>query len=249
MTEGIFDLSFYSENENMGNGFASFKNGQIRGGNEEFSYNGTYSLGEHSKENIVTFDAKISVQYYKGINLAILGKIARFPVEMSGVFTVDHISANGRLMKFDNGEVNLNGFKIDDLPSTNQSQACWVFLHSKSHLIEDVDRLQLADAFDAYQYGQYIKATNTAYAVINKTIDRMFYEAHENDTRATNLMGKTNTLIKKGILPEIFKVPLLALASNGKIFDRKSKSPEDCAFPLFIMAFNFLNRLTKIQYN
>jgi hypothetical protein len=242
MTEGIFNLSFSSDNENIGNGFASFENGKIRGGNEEFSYHGTYNLGQQSKENTVAFDAKISVQYYKGINLAILGKIAKFPIEISGIFIVDHISANGMVMKFDKSEINLDGFKIDDLPSIDQSQACWMFLNYASELIEDADKLQLTSAFDAYQYGQYVRATNTAYAVINRIINRL---SHRNNIEANNLMRKIDILIDKNILPEILKAPLSALANSGEILDKKSKSPEDCAFPLCIMAFNSLDKLVR----
>jgi hypothetical protein len=220
MTEGIFDLSFFSDNENIGNGFASFKNGKIRGGNEEFSYYGTYDLGQQSKDYAVAFDAKISVQYYKGINLAILGKIAQFPVEMSGA----------------------DGFKIDDLPLTDQSHACWMFLSCTSELMEDADKLQLTAAFDAYQCGQYVKATSIAYAVVNKIIDRLFYEAHENNIEVNNLTSKINILIDINVLPRILRPPLVALASSSK----KSKSPEDCAFPLCIMAFNSLDKLVEI---
>jgi hypothetical protein len=135
---------------------------------------------------------------------------------------------------------------LNDLPLTDQSHACWMFLSCTSELMEDADKLQLTAAFDAYQCGQYVKATSIAYAVVNKIIDRLFYEAHENNIEVNNLTSKINILIDINVLPRILRPPLVALASSSKILDKKSKSPEDCAFPLCIMAFNSLDKLVEI---
>jgi hypothetical protein len=246
MTEGIFNLLFSSDNEIISSGFAAFKNGKIKGGNEEFSYHGVYSLHQQIQEQKIAFDANISVQYYKGINLAILGKIAQFPVEISGVFTADKIHANGKIMKFDRDEINLDGVKIDDLLSIDQSGACGMFSSYSSSLVDHIDRQQLITAFDAYQYGHYVNATNAAYSVISRVIDRLFCEVHESNVEIRNLMDKTNVLIDRNIVPNILKAPLTALVGSDKVLDKKYKSPENCAFPLCIIAFNSLDKLVKI---
>jgi T3SS negative regulator,GrlR len=246
MTEGIFSLIFESEQKQVGGGFAAFKDGRIRGGDAEFSYDGTYSLSETDQDSAPHFKAKISAQYYKGINLAIFGKIARIPMEISGVFTPEGISGNGTVTKIGTNEVNLNGVKIDEFQSETKEQ--WSLLSRPAISMSAAYDQYLTSALTTYQEGKYVDATNSAYAAIELIIRQLPVNlSNQPEKKDPNFLHLIDDLIEKDAGAAVLYKPIHALASSDEVLNKKSKSPENCAFPLCVMAFNTLEKLLKIQ--
>jgi T3SS negative regulator,GrlR len=247
MTEGIFSLSFEADLKQLGSGFAAFKDGKIRGGDAEFLYNGTYSLDGAVSDSAPHFKAEVSVQYYKGINLAIFGKMTQFPIEISGVFTDEGISGHGKIMKFGNDEIDLNGVKIDDFQSEIAIKERYSFLDRQSISICSQSDQYLLSALAAYHENNYIDATNLAYTAIESIVRQLPIEIDRSGKSQHSFLNLIDALLKKNAIAKTLYDPIHALAISEKVLNKKLKSPEDCAFPLCIMAFNSLAKLLEIQ--
>jgi hypothetical protein len=247
MTEGIFSLSFEADGKQLGSGFAAFKDGTIRGGDTDFLYKGTYSLDEKNSDSAPHFEAEVSVQYYKGINLAIFGKMTQFPIEISGVFTPKGISGHGIMMKFGKDEIDLNGVKIDDFQSEIAIKERYGFLDRQSTSNFSQNDRYLLSALAAYHENNYIDATNLAYTAIESIVRQLPFAIDRAGTSQHSFLNLIDALLEQKAIPKTLYDPIHALISSDRVLNKKSKSPEDCAFPLCIMAFNSLAKLLEIQ--
>lgn len=241
MTKGIFALSFESEEKQIGSGFAVFIDGKITGGDTEFVYHGTYHCSESTSPDLIPFTAKVIVQYYKGINLAIFGKMTRFPIELSGVFTAEELLAHGTIKKFGNEDVDLKGTKIDDLQLEILEKNEWANVKNKN-IFNTV-----SSAIDLYQKNCYVDATNMIISVIELVIFCLFENFSNESVKCISFLDKVNILADNGLISSKIESSLPALFASNNILDKKINSPEDCAFPLSIMAFSLLDKLLKIQ--
>lgn len=247
MTEGIFSLSFEADGKQLGSGFAAFKDGKIRGGDAEFLYNGTYSVNETASASDPHFKAEVSVQYYKGINLAIFGKMTQFPIEVSGVFTDECISAHGKIMRFSNDEIDLNGVKIDNFQSEVAIKERYSFLERRSISNGSQSDRYLLSALAAYHENNYIDATNLALTAIESIVRQLAISFDLPEKKYDSFLNVIEALLEKKAIAKTLYAPIHALISSEKVLNKKLKSPEDCAFPLCIMAFNSLAKLLEIQ--
>lgn len=241
MTKGIFALSFESEEKQIGSGFAVFIDGKITGGDTEFVYRGTYHCNESSSPDLIPFTAKVIVQYYKGINLAIFGKMTRFPIELSGVFTAEELLAHGTIKKFGNEDVDLKGTKIDDLQLEILEKNEWVNIENKNIFYT------VSSAIDLYHKKCYVDATNMIISVIEPVLFCLFENFSNESVKCTSVLDKINILAGNGLISSKIESSLPALFASNNVLDKKVNSPEDCAFPLSIMAFSLLDKLLKIQ--
>jgi T3SS negative regulator,GrlR len=246
MIQGIFALSFESEEKQVGSGFAVFIDGKIRGGDAEFVYDGAYHYRESSSADSIPFTAKVIVQYYKGINLAIFGKMTRFPIELSGVFTAGELLAHGKIKKFGTEEVNLKGIKIDDLQLDILAANEWKFLDQSFSLEkEDLHRtLNLALAF--YQSKCYVDATNLVFSVIKSMVFYLLKKNSDKNIQHVSCLEEIDMLVENGLISSKMKSLIQALASSNNVLNKKLNSPEDCAFPLCAMAFSLVDKLLSI---
>jgi T3SS negative regulator,GrlR len=243
MTQGIFALSFESDEKQIGSGFAVFIDGKITGGDTEFVYHGTYHCNESSSPDLIPFTAKVIVQYYKGINLAIFGKMTRFPIELSGMFTAEELLAHGNIKKFGNEDVDLKGTKIDDLQLEILEKNKWINFNVKDKNIFHT----VNSAIDLHQKNCYIDATNMIISVIELVIFCLFENFSNESVKCISFLDKINILAGNGFISSKIKSSLLALFASNNVLDKKMNSPEDCAFPLSIMAFSLLDKLLEIQ--
>jgi hypothetical protein len=248
ITEGVFSLRFESDKEQMGKGFAVFKDGRIRGGDEEFMYGGTYVLEPAAAGSEINFQANVTVQYYKGINLAILGKMTRFPVELSGVFTPEKLFAHGKIKKFGSDAVDLHGLKLDDFQEAVFVGNEHVAFQALCSGMNAESRRQVDTVVALCQQGSYIDATNTMMIMIDSLVSSLLLNnGGSNGAQSGHLRERLNILVNRGVisdqLPELAQV----LADSEKILTKKSNAPEDCAFPLCTIAFNLLQSLLTLQ--
>ncbi|PSB50348.1 GrlR family regulatory protein [Chamaesiphon polymorphus] len=247
MTEGIFSLSFEADGKQLGSGFAAFKDGTIRGGDTDFLYNGTYRLDEKNSDSAPHFEAKVSVQYYKGINLAIFGKMTQFPIEISGIFTPEGISGHGIMTKFGKDEIDLNGVKIDDFQSEIAIKERYGLLDRQSIANGSQNDRNLLSALAAYHENNYIDATNLAYTAIESIVRQLPFAIDNSGKSQQSLLNLMDALLEQKAIAKTLYDPIHALISSDRVLNKKLKSPEDCAFPLCIMAFNSLAKLLEIQ--
>jgi T3SS negative regulator,GrlR len=243
MIQGIFALNFEALGKQVGSGFAVFDNGKIRGGDAEFVYDGTYHCNESSNSDSISFTAKVLVQYYKGINLAIFGKMTRFPIELSGVFTADKLLAHGEIKKFGSEEVDLKGTKIDDLRLETLEINEWKFLDQNFNFEKEDIRHTLNSAFALYQDKCYVDATNLVFSLTKSIVFYLLEKTSDKNVQHASCLEEIDILVENGLISSKMKSLMQALAASDNVLNKKLNSPEDCAFPLCAMAFSLVDKL------
>lgn len=89
MQSGIYSLRFQSALGLSGAGSIELRNGQLRGGDDEYLYLGTYI------EQGNTFRAKVRVKHFRGSTESIFGDLEHFSLEMVGRQTESTFFATG----------------------------------------------------------------------------------------------------------------------------------------------------------
>ncbi len=242
MTEGVFKLFFESDHEQLGSGLAVFKNGEIKGGNTEFLYSGNYQLASQNPDLSTSFNADVTIQYYKGINLALFGKLTRFSAKFSGIFTSNTLVANNKnRAEF----INLKGIKIDDVQDSFLDKL-WGDSDSLD-FVNGEDAILIKTAISLYKNGCYAGAANKIISVIDIVICQWLLTAKEESKIHFTFSEKINVLVEKNIISKKILSLLTELVTHEKILSKQMNSPNDCAFPLCVIAFNSLNQLRAIE--
>jgi hypothetical protein len=257
MTDGVFKLIVVSEQEEIKCGFATFKDGKIRGGDNDFSCNGTYSLEspfnhvgialdekETCKENI-DFNAKINIFYHKGLNFTILKKITSATVELSGTFAISNFSACGKVKKIKNLVIDLNGIKIVDSNIESSIDNETNILNNAASLIGTGNSVLIKQAIALYKDNSYVDATNALLFVIRFVINKLSIEEKAGESRHDNFLDMAMLLIERNIISRDLYIPIEGLFTSDKLLRKNNSSSEDCASPLCIMAFDSLIKLLE----